>query len=335
MTRWYLGLAMALGACGNSSATTDARPIDAVPDAAGPPYFHPRPGAYRNWDIQLHPPFDLSGIRSMYMLSLWDLVPSTMTMDYGDGDPVTVPAGQLAGMLAALHARTPIAPIVICVVDTGAWEAARPDARKFPGFMADATMIPDSPTPPAAGSVIGWSVNGDKTERFLDILPAHVLLWEPLIQKRLDLAKAIGCDGVMGDRNDSVTSQPGPGFTYDESMEAMFQFNWYKEVADQTHMRVMSAGMKDSDEIPSATDFLAPSFDWMLMERCAEFTSCDPARPFINLIEAVFGLEYDPDSQGNPTNAMVSCQIEAMGNIQDGLIKDDLLSDVERIQCVP
>ncbi len=332
MFRWAV-FALAIAACHSSSEQHDAGPPDAFADAPPPPYFSPRPGAYRNWDIQIHAPFDLTGIRSMYMLSLWDLVPSPMTIDYGDGDPVTVPAGALAGQLAMLHARTPIAPIVICVVDTGAWEASRPDARKFPGYMADDTMIPDSPNPPAAGSVIGWSVNGNKGERFLDILPSVVTTWEPLILKRLDLAKEIGCDGVMGDHNDSVSF--ANGFNYDTSMEAFQQGDWYMEVAAQTHMRVMSAGMKDSDEIPSATDTLSAYFEWMLIQRCGEFGTCDAARPFINLIKAVYGLEYDPDGMGNGTLPGPACQNQAMADLQDGLVKDDNLSDADRFQCIP
>ena len=105
-------LAIGLAGCGGGHATP---PIDAM----GPPtWWQPKLGEAKNWDIQLSGTIDVSAPRVMYDLDLWSLVPSQMTLDYGDGDPVTVPAGALAGTIAQLHARTP-ATFVICHVETG------------------------------------------------------------------------------------------------------------------------------------------------------------------------------------------------------------------------
>ena len=89
----------------------------------------------------------------MYVLELFDVVPAPTTIDYADGNPVTVPAGALcrhhrraerAG--SAGDRGVPIA--------TGAIDLDDPDAPKFPGFGASPPNRPDAP---AGGSVIGWN----------------------------------------------------------------------------------------------------------------------------------------------------------------------------------
>ena len=317
LVSWFIPVVL-LGACGGDDSTTpDAPPVDAYV----PPWWQPMPGETKNWDVQLHAPFDLSAARVMYDVDLWALTPAT-TIDYGDGDPVTVPAGALAGMIDALHARTPRS-VVICHVDTGAIRLGDPDARKFPGFEASP---PDRPTPPKAGSVIGWSTT-DVTERFLDLRPAARAMWSAAMWKRLDLAKQIGCDGVEPDRNDMVMSDPG--FTIDITE----QTSWYVEVAAQAHMRMLSAGMKGADQIPGQTDALADDFDWAMPERCAEFMGCDNLRPFINAHKAVFSIDYSTDIDGAPQTPSLLCS--RLGLIQDGLVKDAALTSAFRQQCTP
>ncbi|MEI5099236.1 hypothetical protein RB200_12185 [Streptomyces sp. PmtG] len=53
--------------------------------------------------------------------------PEGSELRYADGSTVDVPAGPLAGAVEKLHARSP-RPVVICYVDTGAYEHYRPDA---------------------------------------------------------------------------------------------------------------------------------------------------------------------------------------------------------------
>src|SRR5882724_5160561 len=101
------------GGGGHGQPPVDA--VDAAPDAYVAPWWQPRVGEAKNWDIQLAATVDVSAARTMYDLDLWSLVPAPTTLDYGDGDPVAVPAGAMAGTIAALHARTPPA-IVICHV---------------------------------------------------------------------------------------------------------------------------------------------------------------------------------------------------------------------------
>jgi hypothetical protein len=320
----YLALVSGiLSACGGNPAAPDAA-HDAAIDAAPPPWWHPRPGQVRDWDLQLGPPFDVSAPRAMYDLDLWALVPAATTLDYGDGAPVTVPAGALAGKVAELHARTPAA-IVICHVDTGAWEPGRPDAAKFPGHEASP---PDRPTPPKPGSVIGWSTDRPG-ERVLDLRTASRGVFAPIIWKRLDLAKQIGCDGVLPDRNDMASSNPGFAVTVAD------QNSWYHEVATQAHQRLLSVGMKDAYELPSQADDLAPLYDWMVPQRCAEYQDCDQTRPFLNLGKAVLAIDYQLDGMGGGIDPTIGCSRQTTAGILDGLIKDAALTSAYRVACAP
>jgi hypothetical protein len=325
--RGSFALALVIAGCGGSSGTPDAAlpdaPIDALPP---PPWFQPRPGEARDWDIQLGAPIDLSAPHTMYVIDLWAAVPAATTIDYGDGDPVSVPAGKQAGAIAMLHARTPAA-VVICRVDTGGLELAAPDARKFPGYEANP---PDNPTPPKAGSVIGWSIDSP-AERFLDVRAASVPKFQALIWKRLDLAKQIGCDGVLGDRND--TDSAVAGFTDIKLTDVK---SWYEAVITQTHMRTMSAGMKDGFELPSLPDEVATMADWGVIQRCGEYEDCDTARPFINLHKAVFAIDYQVNTQDQTgIDPSIACPRQITAMIADGLVKDEALSSKYRYQCLP
>lgn len=318
-------LALAVLGCGGAPASPDggAGGDATPPDAAPAPWWQPRPGDARDWDIQLAAPFDLSAPRTMYTLSLWDVIPTATLLDYGDGAPVPVPAGALATAIAALHATTP-RTTVICRVDTGAWEATRPDAAKFPGA---APTPPDRPDPPASGSVIGWSASRPD-ERFLDIRAASRGQWAPIIWKRLDLARQIGCDGVMPDRNDMITSDPGFALTLAD------QEGWFREVATQAHARQLSVGMKNGNTIPGLVEQLTPDFDWIVIERCGEYQDCDSARPFVNAHKAALAIDYLPDSEGG-VDATIACLRQVQDQVQDGIVKDPAVTSLARTQCTP
>ncbi|MBL0213309.1 MAG: endo alpha-1,4 polygalactosaminidase [Myxococcales bacterium] len=295
-------------------------------DAPPPKWWRPELGTAKDWDIQLAAPYDVSATRTMYDLDLWALVPAPTMIDYGDGDPVSVPAGALAGKAAELRGR---GVKVICHVDTGAIHLTDPDARKFPGFST-APSPPDRPTAPAAGSVIGWSIDdAHLDERFLDIRTASRTLWTAKMWKRLDLAKQIGCDGVDGDRNDSISSDPGFTFTVAD------QNSWYAELVSQLHMRELSAGMRNGHTLPGQVDMFADDFDWMVVERCGEFADCDQTRPFINLRRVVFAIDYEHDIDGALNPPALVCGLQRQAQVSEGLIKDDAVTSALRTQCTP
>ena len=303
----------------------DAQPIDAHGPDGRPAYWTPAPGDAKNWDVQLAAPFDLKPQRTMYMLDLWDVVPASMQLDYGDGDPVTVPAGSQAGAIAALHATTP-GTYVFCRISTGALELSRPDARKFPGWKSGLTTCPPSTAPLG---VIGAAITAPD-ECALDFSAAKVDTWSAIMAKRLDLAAAIGCDGVVGDRNDIAAYDTGFALGPNDELA------WYEKIIDATHARLMSAGAKDGDEVPDFPDMLALDADWFVIQRCAELQTCDAARPFINQHKDVFAIDYQLNAgAGTGVDPAIGCPRQQNAQISDGLVKDEKLSSAYRVQCTP
>jgi hypothetical protein len=327
--RWLAALALVASGwgCGGGSQPGADGAIDGAIDAAPPPWWQPRIGEARNWDIQLAAPIDVSAVRAMYDLELWALVPSPTVLDYGDGAPVTVPAGSLAGTIAMLHGRSPRA-VVICHVETGALELDRPDAAKFPGYDADPSKIPNNPTPPSPGSVIGWSV-ASPAKRWLDIREASRSRWISIMFKRFDLARQIGCDGVEPERNQNAQFTTGFPITGADS------YSWYDEIARQGHQRMLSTGMKNGTSLAGQVDHTAAEFDWLMIERCGEDDDCDSTRPFVNLQKPVFAIDYDTDLQGAPLPAATLCGRQQTAQIVDGLIKDTALTRTVRTPCSP
>ena len=313
-------VALGLGLVGCDNGKMHQHPPDSSRDAYVAPWWTPEPAEAKNWDIQVHAPFDLSASRAMYIVDLWAVATAT-TIDYGDGSPVTVPAGALAGKVAELKAA---GAKVICRVGTGAIKLTDPDASKFPGFAA---TPPDRPTAPAAGSVIGWSTS-DPMQRLLDIRTASRPLWETRMEKRFDLAKQLGCDGIEHDWIYTITGDSG--FTIEVAEQTAFGI----DVAQQAHDRELSSGMQNGTA-NGLIDAFAPHFDWLVIERCGEFDDCDLTRPFINLRKAVFALDYDTDIDGLPLSTGLTCPRQVAGMIEDGIVKDTNLSSTFRYPCVP
>lgn len=310
-----------LAACGGDDGMEV--PIDAAPDAYVIPWWTPAPGETSSWDIQLSAPYDTAAAHGMYILDLFAVSPGG-ALTYADSSTVTVPAGPLAGTIEALHAREP-RPVVICRVDTGTINLTDPDASKFPGYAASP---PDNPAPPAAGSVIGWSAYMQPMRRFLDSRPAARMQWFPLILARYDHAKAIGCDGIIPDGNDTVREDTGFVAVFDE------QRALYVESAAAVHERELSAGMRGAYTLGGETDELVDDYDWLLAERCAEFQTCDFVRPFTNEDQAVFSIDHPRDEatmEGVSLSTM--CSDYDRYAIEDGLHKDFALSSAYRMEC--
>lgn len=322
-----LGLVATMVACKGQPFRPDAKQ-DALQDAYDPPWWNPAPGEARNFDIQLTAPFDLTPARAMYVLELWDVVPTATMIDYGDGDPVAVPAGVLAGKIAELHARTP-STIVICHVNTGAIRLTDPDARKFPGFEASP---PNRPTAPKAGSVIGWSTTeAEASERFLDIRAASRGRFSAIVFKRFDFAKTIGCDGIAADKNDAIAYETTINHGFG-AIPIREHTSWSEEVAAQAHTRELSGGMRNGYTITAQSDELSDDFDWLWADRCAEYADCDQARPFLDDSRAVFAVDYDLDDTGQPNTKTTTCNRWRDANIVDGIIKTAAL-DKTRDAC--
>lgn len=276
-------LALAVG-CGD-----DGEPLipDGSPqDAFEPAYWTPTPGEAADWDIQLVAPFDVSAARQMYLLDLWQVTPGG-TIDYGGGETVTVPAGPLAGDLSTITGTG----ILVCQITVGAIRLDDPDAMRFPGFEA---TPPDRPTDPTAGSAIGWSVIGDVNTRYLDIREAARATWQPTMFKRFEHAKAIGCDAVDAIWIDRVSGDYG--FPLETSGSENDVSLYYADVAQDLHAKELSAGYHAATPLGNLfSSQFADSYDFAVVERCAEFDVCDEVRGFEQANKATFGIDFEDD----------------------------------------
>lgn len=210
----------------------------------------PPPGT--SWQWQITGRVDRSFDVQMYDVDLFDARPRQVN----------------GGVIDRLHDR---GRVVICYLDTGAWESYRPDADQFPR------------------SVIGnrtYASNGDPWtgERWLDIRPRSWDKFAEVIWARLDLAARLGCDGVEPDQNNPWGNKPGFPITLHQ------QKLWYLEVARQAHARGLSVGMKNGVEVVDAET--AAAFDWALNEECFQYHECGIYRHFTDAGKAVFNVEY-------------------------------------------
>ena len=122
---------------------------------------------------------------AMFDIDEQDAVPTTQTVTSGLGKS-TWSKGPNATAIATLHGKN---KIVICYLDSGAWESYRPDASLFPASVK--------------GNSTGWS-----GERWLDIRSPAWPKFALLIWARMDLAKKIGCDGIEPIRTTRSATTP-------------------------------------------------------------------------------------------------------------------------------
>jgi hypothetical protein len=154
--------------------------------------------------------------------------------------------------------------VVICYFSAGSWENWRADADDFPE------------------TVIGRPLEEWPDESWLDVRQIDALT--PFMEARLDLAVALGCDGVEPDNVDGYANESGFPLTYQDQLE----FNIW--LAESAHKRGLSIGLKnDLDQVAD----LLPYFDWALNEECFYYDECDLLLPFVGAKKAVFGVEYE------------------------------------------
>ncbi len=157
--------------------------------------------------------------------------------------------------------------VVICYFSAGSWENWRPDKESFPA------------------EILGNNLEGWLGERWLDIRALDDL--GPIMAARLDLAVQKGCDGVEPDNVDGYTNESGFPLTYTD------QITYNSWLADQAHRRGLSVGLKN--DLDQVGDLLS-QFDWALNEECNTYNECDLLQPFVQSGKAVFGVEYELDT---------------------------------------
>jgi hypothetical protein len=165
-----------------------------------------------------------------------------------------------ASVVARLHAG---GRRVVCYVSAGSFERGRPDAASFPA------------------TVLGRPLEGYPDERWLDIRRLDVL--GPIMERRLDLCRRKGFDGVEADNVDGYANPTGFPLTGAD------QLAYNRFLARAAHARGLSIGLKnDLDQVRA----LEPSFDWALNEQCFQYDECDRLLPFVRAGKAVFTVEY-------------------------------------------
>jgi hypothetical protein len=195
--------------------------------------------------------------------------------------------------IAALKAR---GIKVVCYFSAGSYEEWRSDASQFPA------------------SSLGYELDGWPGERWLD---TRNLTVRAIMKKRMDLAKAKGCDAVDPDNVDGYANNNGKGLT------ATTQLDYNKFLATEAHLRGLAVGLKnDVDQIPA----LLPYFDFTVNEECFQYNECNLVKPFITANKAVFNIEY-----GGATKASTVCPKANSLNF-DTLVKRLSLGS-ERITC--
>jgi hypothetical protein len=156
---------------------------------------------------------------------------------------------------------------------------------------------------------------------------------EDVLLKRVQLAKTIGCDGILAYRNDAAAFGPTEplqhGFT---EITPMVQTDWIVKVAKTGHDLMIAVGGRDVHTDPSI-DQIDDDYDFIVAERCGEAGDCDRARTFIEQHRAVFGLDYDIKEDGvTPNDLLTVCSKWVNGQV-DGIMKSVALSSSLRRTC--
>jgi hypothetical protein len=151
---------------------------------------------------------------------------------------------------------------VICYFSAGSYENWRPDASQF------------------ASSDLGNNLSGWPGEKWLDIRSPAV---QTIMEARMDLAVAKGCDGVDPDNVDGYSNNSG------FSMTAADQLAYNRMLASAAHSRGLSVGLKNDLAQVAA---LAVDFDFAVNEQCFQYNECDMLAPFVDAGKPVFNIEY-------------------------------------------
>ena len=252
-----LGAAIAtLAACGGSGDSPDASPTDPIraqlePAALarvawGPatPAIAPD-GTWKTYDTGTTWNWQLQGdVRTDHVADVYVL------------DLFAVLDGRVQAELRALGRDA------FCYLSVGTFEPWRPDA----GFFDEALLGEPHALYP--------------NERWLDVASPDTVR---VMVNRLDMAKAIGCDGVELDNVDGHGARTGFAVTEAEEIE------FARTLANAAHRRGLAVALKNG---PAILDRLVDWFDLSIVEECFEFDECERYRPMVAAGKPVFEAEY-------------------------------------------
>jgi hypothetical protein len=153
---------------------------------------------------------------------------------------------------------------VICYFDT-AYESWRPDASELERFRRN--------------PMEGWP-----GQYWLDIRMPKVI---DVLEKRIELAKQKGCDGVEADDVDLMNNDPGFKAVRSDQQQLVVQ------LARKAHELDLAFGLKNAvDDV----DYLLSHVDFEINEECFRYRECEKLEPFIAAGKPVFQLEYTSGS---------------------------------------
>eukprot|EP00475_Leptophrys_vorax_P043698 TRINITY_DN8498_c0_g4_i1.p1 TRINITY_DN8498_c0_g4~~TRINITY_DN8498_c0_g4_i1.p1 ORF type:complete len:369 (+),score=6.14 TRINITY_DN8498_c0_g4_i1:159-1109(+) len=187
--------------------------------------------------------------------------------------------------IARLHAA---GKRVVCYFSFGTAEDYRPDYKQFPrAALGGMVCMTDDCSQAWPG------------ERWLDVRNAAV---RSVLEKRVQLGKRKGCDGIEPDNMDAWNGNIMKGAIGRFKITAADQINFNAWTANIVHKYGMSVGLKNAGNL--ATVQMARLFDWALVEQCNEFSDwsadawyqgkfgCDWSNEFVRNGKAVFVAEY-------------------------------------------
>ncbi len=187
---------------------------------------------------------------------------------------------------------------VICYFSAGSYEDWRDDAADF------------------VVSTLGNTLDGWADEKWLDIRIQSVAR---IMQARLDLAVAKGCDGVEPDNMDGYTNDTG------FPLSATDQLAYNRFIFNEAHDRNLSVGLKNSgDQALELVDYV----DFELNEECHFYNECAQLAIFTTNNKPIFNAEYDISN----TDLATLCSDALSENIRTLVLPIDL-DDSFRNSC--
>ncbi len=213
---------------------------------------------------------------------------------------------QLEGdVIERLHARN---KTVICYFSAGTYEPWRPDAELF------------------ADVPLGNPHYAYPSELWVDVTSAETA---KVMANRMDMAVALGCDGIELDNVDGYTADlwsPTPtGFDITVEKQIAFQ----RLLANEAHKRNLAVALKNSvDTIADVADY----FDLAINEVCFAFDECGVYKTITDVGKPVFHVEYDQKYVNDATEYAAMCAKSAELNMRS-LVMPKALDGSFRISC--
>ena len=193
-----------------------------------------------------------------------------------------------------LHTLKSQGVYIVCYFSLGTSEDYNPDRADF--LAAD----------------FGKAMEGYPKELWLDPQSANV---RKVMTRRLDHAKARGCDAVEPDNINYQDSDTG--FAVSPTQQVAYLV-WYSQEA---HKRGLGIAMKNNLD---QAELLQPYFDFAVNEQCFEYEECQELEVFVNAGKAVFNAEYLPKYQTSEEERRNLCRQAKALNFRTLVLNEDL-----------